>query len=77
MTQQTRDDYVMGLLLALVFFAAIPLTSTAALWLSVLLLVLVWGPIIFGSQWVSGQTVHPLAGVLVSGVPTPGVNQTS
>lgn len=77
MSQQTRDDYAIGLLLALVFFAAIPLTSGAALWLSVLLLVLVWGPIIFGSKWVSNQTVHPLAGILVSGEPTPGVNRTS
>lgn len=48
MNRQTQDDYVIGLLLALIIFSSIPVTSGAALWLSVLLLAIVWLPVING-----------------------------
>jgi hypothetical protein len=38
----TQNEYVVGLLLALIVLASIPVFANGMMWLSILLLVLVW-----------------------------------
>jgi hypothetical protein len=38
----TQNDYVIGLLLALIVLSAIPVFATGVLWVSLLLLLMVW-----------------------------------
>ncbi len=41
----SQNDYVIGLLLALIVLAAIPMFATGITWLSVLLLLVVWSSV--------------------------------
>ena len=48
LTQVQKDTYVAGLAFLLVIMSSVPLLSTAAVWLGILLLAIVWFPVIEG-----------------------------